>query len=74
MKHSATVTKSGQIGIPAALLKKLNVNKGDKIDMYEVNGVLMLVRKNSDLDLAIDREEGNAVYSVQAMEDMLRSR
>lgn len=74
MKHSATVTKSGQIGIPAALLKKLHVNKGDKIDMYEVNGVLMLVRKNSDLDLAIDREEGGAVYSVQAMEDMLRSR
>ena len=40
--HTTTVTTKGQVVIPAAVRKKLNIRKGEKLSVKESDGKIIL--------------------------------
>jgi len=75
MTHAATITKSGQIGIPKAMLEKIGLSKGDKIELVAMpQGRIMLIKKNNDLELGLTLKNKIAKLSIEEMEVALRNR
>ena len=71
MSHTATVTKSGQIGIPQAMLKELGISKGDKIELISVRGGVKLLNKNNNLDLCVNLPNTGITKTLLELDDAL---
>ena len=74
MSHTATVTKSGQIGIPKALLQELGISKGDKIELVSIRGGIKLLNKNDNLELGVNLPNTGITKSLAELDEALLNR
>jgi len=74
MSHTATVTKSGQIGIPKAMLQELGIHKGDKIELVSIRGGIKLLNKNNNLNLGVNIPNTGISKSLSDLDEALLNR
>lgn len=75
MIHTATITKSNQIGIPKAIMDSAHLQKGDKIQVVDMqDGRIMLVRKNSNIKLGLNLPKANKPISTEDIKQALQNR
>jgi AbrB family looped-hinge helix DNA binding protein len=67
-----TVTRKGQITIPAELRRKFKIEEGSKVEVTEEDGKIVVRRYTSILDLAgISAEKGD-VEELKGLLDEMR--
>jgi len=74
MSHTATVTKSGQIGIPKALLQELGISKGDKVELVSIRGGVKLLNKNNNFELGVNLPNTGITKSLAELDEALLNR
>lgn len=72
--QTSTLTKKGQITIPAQVRKRLGLHPGDNVGFIVQDGEVRLVRKESRIEAAFGICKANVSLSVDDMEKVIKQR
>lgn len=71
---SSTVTRKGQITIPARVRKRLGLRRGDRVAFVEEDGKIVLRPVESDVGAAFGLVQARKGVSLRAMDEAIRAR
>ena len=74
MSYMTTISGNGQVCIPKALMAELGMKKGDKLELFNIDGQIVIIHKNSRLDDIGIRVPNDKYLSVEDMERLLQTR
>lgn len=71
-REIAILSSRGQLTLPASLRKRLKLNKGDKLNVYDVNDQFLLIEKveETPLETILERFQQTAKRKKLTPEDL----
>lgn len=72
--QTSTLTRKGQVTIPAELRKRLGLHPGDQVDFVVEHGTLRMVRRESHIKAAFGILKADVSVTDADMDDAIRER
>ena len=66
-----TVAQRGVITLPKAIRDRYDINPGDRLSILDLDGVIILSPRSSEIDSAADRMRRSLEDSGESLESML---